>query len=123
MKTEKQSNRTIGTQYENKAAEYLIESGYGILAKNVNYRWGEIDIIAEGSGPRGIVLVFVEVRKRNDSNWIQAQESITPQKKGRLIRAIQSYLIHYRGKAQSVRVDLIAFQSETLQHFQNFMEW
>ncbi len=141
---QKIKKRALGTIYEVKAAEYLLADGYKILHQNVNYKWGEIDIVAEiqdtplgplvgEGGPRangaraaaargkGVTLVFVEVRKRDPRSWLEPEETLTFPKQRRLRSAIQSYLLKYQGRATSIRIDLVGFYGEELKHFRNFM--
>jgi putative endonuclease len=115
--------RAHGTEYELKAADYLEKQCYRILARNVNYRCGEIDLIAEEAGARGTTLVFIEVRKRDPQAWITPEESITYPKQQRLRRAIERYLCKYTGRAQNVRIDLIAFAGEEMKHFRDFLRF
>lgn len=41
------NSRSIGSTYENVAADYLAGKGYVILARNYRIASGEIDIVAE----------------------------------------------------------------------------
>ena len=109
--------RSKGNRYEELAAEYLLAQGYAVLAKNVNYRFGEIDLVAfQKPG----LLVFIEVRERGDGSWIRPEETISPAKERRLRMAIQSYLAQYRGPATEARIDLIGFDGERLVHLKDF---
>ena len=119
--------RKIGDQFEARAAAYLLREGYRILDRNRVYPWGEIDIIAEEnwiSPYRGSVrtLVFVEVRGTTDGAWISPSESILSKKAARLKRAIETYLLFYRGFAQEVRIDLMTIHGEQPpKHLPNFI--
>jgi putative endonuclease len=113
--------RAHGTEYEQKAADYLEKIGYRLIAKNANYKCGEIDLIAEETTARGVILVFVEVRKRDPAAGITPEETITFRKQRRLQMAIQLYLLKYRGSAQRVRIDLVAFWGEELRHRRDFV--
>lgn len=120
----KPSKRLIGTKFEEKAAHELLKKGYEILEKNVNYRWGEIDIIAVDPGKKE--LVFVEVRHRAQNSMTSAEESVSKTKQVRLKRAINTYLVSsqydQRGlKLDGVRIDLIAFYGDELTHWKNFI--
>ena len=106
----------IGNRYEELAASYLEAEGYQILAKNVTFRWGEIDLVAIQSQ----ILVFVEVRERAQCSWLKPEETLSFSKQQRLNKAIQSYLSRYRGRATQVRVDLIGFDGEQIRHFKDF---
>ncbi len=115
------TKKTHGHQFEVEAALYLTHLGYEILAKNVNYAFGEIDLIAEVTEQQSKTLVFIEVRKRDPRGWIRPEETLTYPKQRRLLNAIQRYLVRYRGKASNVRIDLIASDGQKLHHFKDFM--
>ena len=113
--------RKDGDIYEEKAAVYLVEQGYTLLARNQYYRVGEIDLIAEERLASVTTLVFIEVRKRDEKSGIEPEETILFSKQRRLIKAIQLYLLSYRGHASQVRIDLIGFKSERLVHRKDFI--
>ena len=52
------NKRQLGTDYEERACDFLSGLGYEILCRNYRNKKGEIDIIAKDEG----VLVFVEVK-------------------------------------------------------------
>lgn len=92
-----------GKYGEEKAAEYLTQIGYRIIAKNVSCRHGEIDIIAS----YGDEIVFVEVRTRS-FGWVMPPEcTVGPEKIKRLKKAAR---IWTEGRKYSGfwRIDLIA---------------
>jgi len=77
-----------GQAAEALAAAYLQAHGLGILARNVRFRGGEVDLIAlDGDG-----IVFVEVRLRRNSRFGGAAASITPAKQRRIVLAAQMWL-------------------------------
>ena len=117
---QKLKKRAYGNRYEALASEYLAAKGYQILAKNVNFKWGEIDLVAEVPIARGSCLVFIEVRKRDPRSFLRPEETLTFPKQRRLKAAIQSYLLKYQGRATEMRIDLIGFDGEELQHKKNF---
>lgn len=119
-----QTKRAIGAAYEEKAAIYLESQRYQILEKNVNYRWGEIDLVAVDTEKRE--LVFVEVRHRAEDAMTAPEESISKSKITRLKRAIDTYLVspqfERRGlKISGIRIDLFAFTGEKIEHWKNFI--
>ncbi len=65
----------------------LVAHGYRVIAQNVEYRDGEIDIVATKGG----VLFFVEVKTRADERWGTA-EAVTPAKRHRLLRAATRFV-------------------------------
>lgn len=105
-----------GTQLESKAAAYLEAFGYRIIARNFRTRSGEIDLIAEIQLDRGIELVFIEVRLRGLGAWASAPESITRAKRARLDRAARIWLETYRGRARSMRFDLVYSDGNAMSH-------
>ena len=84
------------------AVYYLITKKYLILAKNVRFKEGEIDIIAFLKE----YLVFVEVKTRKSFNFGYPEEAFNEIKKQRLFDAINKYIYrnNYLGEWQ---VDLI----------------
>ena len=118
------SKRAIGTQYEEKARLVLESQGYEILENNVNYRWGEIDLIAVDREKNE--LVFIEVRHRAENSMTSPAESITKTKQLRLKRAIDTYLVspqfNRRGLTlDGLRIDLVAFEGEAMTHWKDFI--
>lgn len=107
--------QVLGKRGEAFAARYLREHGAEIIAANVSYRVGEIDLIARESDG---TIVFVEVKTRANSSYGVA-EAVTPQKLARLRKAAAQWL---DGKPLSeVRFDVIALvargQGFALEHF------
>lgn len=68
---------------EQMAADYMFRAGYEILGRNVREGHCEIDIIARDDDE----IVFTEVRTRSESIIASPDETVGPQKLGRLIRA------------------------------------
>jgi len=77
-----------GRRAEALAAAFLEARGLRIVARNWRCRFGEIDLVARERG----TLVFVEVRSRAGRSHGGAAESITAQKRRRLLAAAQLYL-------------------------------
>lgn len=77
-----------GAQAEALAAEFLLSQGVRLLARNVRYRGGEIDLIGLDQG----ILVFVEVRLRRNGDFGGALESIGRGKQQRIILAARHWL-------------------------------
>ncbi|MCZ9295181.1 YraN family protein [Corynebacterium yonathiae] len=107
--------QVLGKRGEAFAARYLRERGTEIIAANVSYKVGEIDLIARETDG---TIVFVEVKTRATSSFGVA-EAVTPQKLARLRKAAAQWL---DGKPlSSVRFDVIALlergQGFALEHF------
>src|ERR1700740_3730165 len=80
-----------GDAAERAACARLQRHGLRIIARQVGYRVGELDIVARD----GATLVFVEVRSRTRSGLAGA--SIDPIKRRRLRLAAQLYLQQHFG--------------------------
>ena len=98
--------RDIGALGEKIAAEYLTGLGYMIRERNVRLREGEIDIIAE----KDEVLVFIEVRTRTSNSYGTPEESVTTQKKERLIALAEAYIEDRDDLPSSWRIDVVAIE-------------
>lgn len=87
--TPPKDRRERGREGEEIALRYLKTlEGWEILAQNVYYRAGELDIVASC----GDVLVFVEVRGRWTNRGPRAEDSITRTKQRRLTLAALLWL-------------------------------
>jgi putative endonuclease len=98
--------KEVGDLGERIAAQHLKGLGYEILETNFRSREGEIDIIAR----KGEFLVFVEVRTRRSSSFGTPEESVTPQKKERLITLAQAYMEGRDDLPASWRIDVVAIE-------------
>lgn len=109
-------NRKIGAAYEEKAAAYLKEQGYHILAQNFICRQGELDIVAKDKE----YLVFVEVKYRKSGMYGQAIESISYQKMKR-IYATARYYMYCNNFSENTpcRFDVIAFENQEMIHIKD----
>ena len=99
-------SREIGALGENIAARYLNGLGYVIRERNFRSREGEIDIIAE----KDDFLVFIEVRTRRSQSFGTPEESVTAQKKERLIALTQAYMQDREDLPSSWRIDVVALE-------------
>lgn len=101
------SRQPLGKWGEDRAAAYLAEQGYHILARNWRCEAGEADIVALEGGE----LVVVEVRtRRGPAALEQALISITPVKQQRLasIAALAHSAFCPPDAAWGLRVDVVA---------------
>lgn len=97
------SRQHLGRAGEELACRFLQENGYKIVARNVRYPVGEIDIVAA----RQETLVFVEVRTRRSTRHHEIWETVTAAKQRRVIRAAQHFLRDHRVFHRRLRFDLI----------------
>ncbi|MDL2716830.1 MAG: YraN family protein [Acidobacteriota bacterium] len=93
---------------EDAACALFEENSLVVLARNVRYPDGEIDIVALD----GSVVVFAEVKwRRNDALGTPA-ESVTLRKRSRVIRAARRWLAAHPSRSRSVRFDVVAIRHE-----------
>ena len=97
-------NQLIGKAGEKTGADFLIEKGYQILARNVKTPLGEIDLVAEDHG----TLVFIEEKTRRSSRFGTGEEAVNLPKQIRLSRLASWYLARRSTKDQPVRFDVLA---------------
>lgn len=96
-----------GAAFEQWAASWLEQQGCKIVARNVRFKVGEIDIVAL-DGP---ALVFVEVRKRSNPRFASAAASVDRRKQQRLLRTASLFLqAHPRWADRPSRFDVLAFE-------------
>jgi putative endonuclease len=93
-----------GLEGEDIASLFLEEHSLRILARNVRYRDGEIDIVALD----GETTVFVEVKRRRDSLLGTPAEAVTQTKRRRVVRAARRWLAAHPGRSRAVRFDVVA---------------
>ncbi|MBR4282798.1 MAG: YraN family protein, partial [Clostridia bacterium] len=74
--------RKIGQCGEIAAARYLRDNGYDIITANFRMKMGEIDIVA--MSPNN-VMVFVEVKTRNEDAIANPSEWVTREKQNKII--------------------------------------
>jgi putative endonuclease len=93
-----------GARGERAATLYLLLRGYRILERNFLCPMGEIDIVALKKG----VIVFVEVRTRQEGALVDPIESINNMKLAHIMDAARYYL-WVRGKGSHFcRFDIIS---------------
>ena len=97
--------KQLGIAGEDFAYQYLKKQGLKLIKKNFACKSGEIDLIMEDKDE----LVFVEVRLRNNKNYVTAEESITIYKQRRIINTAHYYLqIQKFNPLPPCRFDVIA---------------
>lgn len=96
--------RKLGCQAEALAAAYLVKRGYKIIGQNINYRFGELDIVARDKH----VLVFIEVKHRRSQIYGTPYEAVTRSKQHKIILAANAYLQKYSGKIPTCRFDVVS---------------
>ncbi|HEY6476974.1 MAG TPA: YraN family protein [Polyangia bacterium] len=97
----------LGRRAEGLAAAHLEGLGFRIVARNWRQygpQQGELDLVADDGG----TCVFVEVRSRTGEALGHPLETITAQKRARVIRAARLYLAAEAPSASGYRFDVVA---------------
>ncbi|NLI03663.1 MAG: YraN family protein [Actinomycetaceae bacterium] len=95
----------LGQWGENTAARYLESEGYVILERNWRTRGGEIDIVA--FDPYRDAIVCVEVKTRRTLSHGSPEESVTPEKLGRLRQLLVAWVMERKQRAGRLAVDVV----------------
>ena len=96
---------TSGEAAEDAALAHLRAAGLGLLARNVRYPFGELDLVMHDAA----TLVFVEVRYRRGADFGGAAASVDRRKRRKLARAAQAWLAQHRQHSRApCRFDVVA---------------
>ena len=106
--------RAKGNKGEKQAVKFLRKKGYQILSTNFKCKLGEIDIIAK----KDDVIVFIEVKFRENFSFGMANESISPQKINKLILTAK-YWIAQEGIEVPCRFDVISINNNEIEQIEN----
>ncbi|HNE49943.1 MAG: YraN family protein [Chitinophagales bacterium] len=104
----------IGKKGEVLAQNYLTQKGYNILLTNWRHRRSEIDIIAQD----GKVVVFVEVKTRNNLAFGTPENFVDKNKIKKMQEAADAYIEQYDWQGE-LRFDIIAIDNEQITHFED----
>jgi len=104
-------SKAKGEQAERQAEDYLKARGWTILERNFRTRFGEIDLVARD----GDTVVFVEVRSRSSDSFGSPEETVTREKRRRIIRTAQAYAQSRRLDA-AMRFDVVALSPQGTRH-------
>lgn len=96
-------NKSFGNFGEDTATNFLKESGYKIIERNFNCRFGEIDIIAMDNN----CLVFVEVKTRSGDKYGAPHYSINYWKQKHLRLSANLYITKKRLNNYCARFDVV----------------
>lgn len=97
--------RRLGRWGERTARVMLERKGLRFLCKNYRCRGGEIDLVFRGKGG---VLVFVEVKTRQDESFAPGQASVGVKKRKRILKAARHFRRRYDVEDQPRRFDVVA---------------
>lgn len=91
----------LGSKGEDLVAQYLQDKGYQILAQNLAYKQGEIDLLAKD----GETIVLVEVKTQQKLGVIDPVYRLTPAKQRKL--RLLAEIISTKYPSQNVRIDAV----------------
>ncbi len=113
--------KSLGRRGEDVAARFLKRSGYRILARGLDSRLGELDIIAVD----GRTIVFVEVKTRSSTDAGHPADAIDLTKQRRMTQAALAYLKSHGLLQHAARFDVVAItwtekaRRPTIEHYKN----
>ncbi|HET9049843.1 MAG TPA: YraN family protein [Chiayiivirga sp.] len=111
------STRDIGNHFEAIARRHLEHAGLRLIAANVSYPFGELDLVMR----EGEVRVFVEVRYRKSADFGGGVQSVTASKRRRIARAASAWLAANPVEARHpCRFDVVALSDA---HSETKIEW
>ena len=106
----------LGLLAEDIISKEYIKKGYAILERNWRMGKTEIDIISQ----IGNIIVFTEVKARK-GDYTEPLDSITLDKKKRMIRAADCYLRNLKGEYE-YRFDFAAFTGDKSNYVTEILE-
>ncbi len=117
---DKTKNKQTGNLGEDTAADFLLTKGYKILARNLFFAFGEIDILAE----KDRSIVIVEVKTVRGSGYGLAQDLVRFAKQNKLRLLARAVEQQYPGK--TIRIDVVAIDlsgsAPKIEHIESAVE-
>lgn len=123
MGTDKKVNKkSLGTEGEDIAVNYLQQKGFAVVERNYFHGHGEIDIIA--IDPRDNYLVFIEVKTRNSLEYGDPAYSINKKKIGQIKKIAELYLAEKDIQQRDCRFDVVTVllldpNNPQIEHYEN----
>ncbi len=111
----------VGKWGEERAARYLEEKGYKIVARHWTHRIGELDIVASKGGR----IIFVEVKTRTNLRFGAPEEAIGWSKQEKLRRTANVYMLRHKLHDVPYQIDSVAvmydpvLKQTTFRHLEN----
>jgi len=108
-----------GRMAEDRALAYLQQRGLKLVERNFRCKGGEIDLVLAEAGSG--LLVFVEVRQRNNQRYGGAAASVTRSKQAKLIIAAEVFLQRY-AQPPACRFDVVAIDDDAIEWIRQAFE-
>lgn len=114
------STKQTWDNWEVIAIKYLQKNLYTILDSNFKFwRFWEIDLIAK----KDWIVVFIEVKYRNNTNFWIPEESIIQNKLRKCKKTIEYYVVKNKLDYEKIRFDVITIlkweKSYKVKHYRN----
>lgn len=107
----------VGRWGEEVAAQYLLERGYEIVARNVRTPHGEIDLLARRDG----MLIFIEVKARASSSLGPPEISVASRKQAHMVACAEYYA--QQNGVDHWQIDVVSVEDRpgapVITHFEN----
>lgn len=110
--TDKMETGKLG---ENLAAEFLVQKGFRVVARNYRCRHAEIDLIVQ----RDDWLIFVEVKTRNSNAYGEPETFVDATKRRLMYRAAENYIYAVNWKGH-IRFDIVSVKPGPAPHVRHF---
>jgi putative endonuclease len=105
------ARQKTGQAGERAAERFLRKAGHRILARNVTYPEGEVDLVTVEKATGA--LCFIEVRSRTGSGSgdpglrVTPEQSVTPEKRRKVIRAARQFVAQRHLGDRVMRFDVV----------------
>src|SRR5690554_5416490 len=117
--------REVGFRGEDIAADFMVQQGWDVVARNYQLNIGEIDLVVRRSeevyGRREDTLAIVEVKTKQDRRGPPPEASVTHAKRERLVRLAGVFMERQKIRRVNIRFDVIAVdlstEEPTITHF------
>lgn len=96
------ARRALGAAGEDAAAQWYLDNGYRILARNWRCRQGELDLIVRKEG----LVAFCEVKTRTSDAFGSPFEAVTAAKRARIRRLALAWLDESGERGVELRFDV-----------------
>ena len=104
--------KTLGDLCEQLAVVYLESKNWNVIARNVTFTFGEIDIVAQNTHRRGRGyvkrLAFIEVKTRSRKARCRPEQSVTAAKRRKIVALAKCFLAKENIHDACVQFDVIA---------------
>lgn len=113
------NRRTIGSEYEKKAAQFLQQRGCVIVEMNYRTKRAEIDIIFRD----GDTLVFGEIKYRKNLCYGMPLEAVDEKKARRIYQGARQYIYERQIEEMPMRFDCIGICGNEWTWEKDVFEW